>query len=97
MFVKRIGYDKLSSLTSKHIWSNQPKQDKIIHPPFLSDNDSHNPALDLSIKDKSIDKDFSPVDFTNVAHIYCPVKKLTIKELKRAPAISGIEHGSQEY
>ena len=85
MLMKRIGDNKSSSLTPfKRIRSNQPNHDKNAQPPSSSNNAYHQPTLDLSSKDKSIKKELPPIDFTNVSHIYYPVKGLTIEEQKRA-------------
>ena len=93
--MKRIGDDKSIPPPFKQFSSNLSNQDKTSHPP--SDDGSQDRALDLSSKDKSIHKDMPPVAFTTTAHIYCPVKNSTTKELKRAHAILRIKRVSQKY
>ena len=98
MFVKRIGEEKPSPPPPfKRIQLNQSNPNKTTQPASSSDNGSHQPTLDLSSKDKSVKRELPSVAFTNAAHIYCPVQGLTIEERRRAPAISGIKCGSQEY
>ena len=96
MFVKRIGDNKISLPPPfKRIQSNQTNPNKTTQPASLSYNASQLPTLDFSSKDKSIKREMPPVAFTNAAHIYCSINNLTIKERKRAPAISGIKRRSQ--
>ena len=98
MFVKRIGDNKSSPPPPfKCIRSTQPNPNNTTQPASLSDNLSQLPSLDLSSKDKSVERESPSVAFTNIAHIYQPVNNLTIEERKRAPAICGIKRGSQEY